>query len=245
MNNFMKTALKNILVFISAAFLWQIVSEILDNPIIFPTTIEIGKTMLMQLRSPDFFSIIGITLIRIFTALFLSYSIGLLLSFGCFQNQRLKFIIDRLVQVLRSIPNISMIIIILFWLPREVSVILVVFLLVFPIVYTSNVEELISIQYKWHDVLVIYPQPFFRRCKVLYLPKMKNTLRSSLITASSTCFKATVTAEVLCQIAYGLGKSMQFEKLNLEIAGVIGWTIWLLILSAAADSLLKRILNKL
>lgn len=241
----MKTALKNILIFACFAFFWQIVSVSLDNPIIFPSSLDIGKTMLNQLLSPDFFSVIGKTIVRILIALSLSYITGLLLSFLCFQNLKLKFLADRVIQILRSIPNISLIIIILFWLPREVSVILVVFLLVFPIVYTSNVEELISIQRKWHDVLVIYPQPFFRRLKVLYLPKMKNALRSSLITASSTCFKATVTAEVLCQIAEGIGKNMQFEKLNLEIAGVIGWTIWLLILSAAADSLLKRFLNKI
>jgi len=45
-------------------------------------------------------------------------------------------------------------------------------------------------------------------------------------------FKVCVMAEILSQVKTGIGRQMNIGRLNLEIASVFGWTLWLLMLSA-------------
>lgn len=56
-------------------------------------------------------------------------------------------------------------------------------------------------------------------------------MRSSLKSAGSLGLKAVVMAEILASVSNGIGRQLQSARLNLNFAGVLGWVLWLMLIS--------------
>ncbi len=224
---------------------WQGLALALANPVIFPGPAATLQQMLLQALRPDFFLMLGASLGRALGALTLSLAAGFPLAVLAYFHKSVAAILNQLVLILRSVPNIAIIILVLFWLPRGSAVLLVSFLLGFPIVYSNTLEALNEVHAKWQPLLAIYPQPWYIRLTQVLVPHMRASLQASVISASSLCFKAVVMAEVLCQVSPGIGRGMQLARSDVNAAGVIGWTIWLLLLAFGTDFVLRRLLRLL
>ena len=233
------------LIFIFVFFtVWQIASILIDNSFILPSVITVLKDFLSFFYTKTFYHATYYTLIRVFTGIFFSFLIGVLFAYLCFKNRLFSDILSKLFIILKSLPNVSIIILLLFWISRELTVFVVIFLLLFPIVYENVSVSLQAIQKKWKEVLFIYPQPYTRLIKEVYLPLLKPAIVSSLLNCCSLAFKAGVMAEILGQVQNGIGRQIQYCRVNFELSKVIAWTIWIVILVFLFDSLLKFLLKK-
>lgn len=224
---------------------WIALSLWIDNSIILPRPDEVFLTMLHQALSPDLYFSLIMTILRVFTSLVLSFGLAFLLAFVFFRYRKAAVYFHQILLFLRSIPNVTFIIIFLFWVNREMSVTIVAFLLLFPIFYQNIYEALCEIQGQWKDVLLIYPQGFPIKCRKLYFPLLKNAIVTSWITCSSLAFKVVVMAEILASVSVGVGSNMQFARLNVDLVGVFAWTIWLLICVSLFNKLLKNVLFRI
>ena len=95
----------------------------------------------------------------------------------------------------------------------------------------------------WHDVLMIYPQSMYVTVTRIYIPLMKSAVVSSLISASSLAFKVGVMAEILGQVQTGIGRQIQLARLDIDLASVMAWTIWLILIVFVFDALIKKLLH--
>lgn len=80
---------------------------------------------------------------------------------------------------------------------------------------------------------------------MVYLPLLRPAMASSWITCSSLGFKVVVMAEIMTSVSLGIGANMQYDRLNVNLAGVMAWTIWLLICVCIFNKLLKKVLERL
>ena len=115
-----------------------------------------------------------------------------------------------------------------------------IFLVLFPVVYQACADELETIQTCWKDVLAIYPQPRRYLLRQVYIPLLKPALGSALISITSLGFKVGVMAEILSQVRGGIGRNMQIAKLNVDLASLLAWTIWFLIVVAVCEWIIKK-----
>ena len=136
-------------------------------------------------------------------------------------------------------------ILLLFWVSREISIYIVSFLLLFPIFYQNLFEAIQDISQSWKDIFQIYPQSWFKKMQMVYLPLLRPAMASSWITCSSLGFKVVVMAEIMTSVSLGIGANMQYDRLNVNLAGVMAWTIWLLICVCIFNKLLKKVLERL
>ena len=224
--------------------LWTAISLIFNNPFICPQPIEVIKIMIQQTGTTIFYQHISATVLRTLFAFSISFLSGLFLAILLYKQKKILKYAEKIILVLRSVPNVTFIILFLFWLDREHTIMTVSFLLLFPIVFQNSLTSLEQIDKKWKNVLHIYPQSFSYTIKKIYIPLMKPSLIASAITTMSLAFKVGVMAEILAQTPLGIGRGMQWAKLNVDLAEVIAWTLWLLILVFLIDALIKKIGGK-
>lgn len=222
--------------FFSALLLiWSGMALWADNELILPAPWQVFRAMVLQLQQPDFWPAVLLTLGRVVLAVLISLLCGTFLAVLSYLVPRVEFFITRLLLLLRSVPNIAFVILVLFWLDRELSVLLVLWLLLVPIVYSALYERLEEIGRRHRDLFILFPQPWPVRMRTVFLPELSGTWSAILTTASSLACKAGVMAEILCQVPGGIGRSMQVSRFAVDTSGVIAWTIWLLIFAFLLD----------
>ncbi len=222
---------------------WLAAGLLIQNPVILPMPYLVIQQMIDQLLSAAFYKTVLYTVFRALGSLLISLILAFLAGFYATDHPVFYRYFEKLLIILRSIPNVTFIILLLFWVKRDHSVFIVAFLLLFPILFDILYQSLQDIEKKWKDVFILYPQKFFIRLKYVYLPLLKSPLKAGLNSACSLAFKVCVMAEVLASVSPGMGRNMQLERLDLNLAGVIAWTIWLLICVFIFNKLISRILD--
>lgn len=134
-------------------------------------------------------------------------------------------------------------IICLLWFGREGSVIAIVFLVVFPIMYSN-----ILYAYKHIDRSLIlntktYEDEFIIKLTRIYLPLIRSNLFESMKSTLSLGFKVTVMSELLSQVTNGIGKELYFAKINLLMSDIFAWTVIMVIISLTFDYILGLLIR--
>lgn len=222
---------------------WYCFSILINNSFILPYPNEVALSMIDFLKTDVFYISVFMTMLRAVASILVSFIFASIISLISLKRSVFASFFDKLVLILRSIPNVTYVILLLFWLSREISVFVVSFLLLFPIIYQNLYEALKSLDSEWKDVLKIYPQDLFVTYTKIYFPLMKPAIVASFVTASSLAFKVGIMAEILGQVQTGIGRQIQLARLDINLTDVIAWTIWLVICVFIFDWLIKKILT--
>ena len=221
--------------------IWQWIAGLAQNPFICPYPGEVFLKMIEQAENVTFYQQILATVARALFSFIVSYIAGIVLSMAVYKQIHILPYVEKAILMLRSIPNVTFIILFLFWMNREWTITSVSFLLLFPIVFQNSLNALQSLEEDWQDVLKIYPQKTSYKWIHIYIPLMKSSLKASAISTASLAFKVGVMAEILAQVPVGIGRSMQIAKLNVDLAGVMAWTLWLLFIVFCIDAIIKKL----
>lgn len=238
-----KKSINKIVPLIVIILLWALLSYIIDKAIIVPGPLSTFKKLISLLGEEDFFFVVLGTLRRVLVgfviSLFLATVLGLLS--GIFK--RVNYFVDPLFQIIRTVPTIAVIMIAIIWLDEKASL-LVSFLVVFPVIYTSVVGGVRSVDVKLLAMSDVYNVGFFTKVKGLYFPSIFPYLFVGMRSAISLGIKSTIAAEVISQPMGAIGSNMQQFKINFDIEGVFAWVIVIILISYSIDLILGRIQNR-
>ncbi|WP_323088904.1 ABC transporter permease [Allobaculum sp. JKK-2023] len=222
---------------ITVLSLWQTAAWVMHNSLICPSPAQTFSQMIEQARAPGFFIAIAWTIGRALGALAASFVLAIPASFaGAFYGPAREFL-NRLVSILQTVPNVCYIILLLFWTDRNATVILTGVFLLFPLIYRSLYEQLAELIHQYRPIWIVYNQPRIVLMLRVCFPMLRPAFLAALKNASSLGFKACVTSEILTGIAPGMGKKIQAARLDLNLAGVFAWSIWLILLVFAFEKL--------
>lgn len=219
-----------IVLIITVIVLWESLHLRMNNSILLPSFFEVLKTMFSQLQQSSFYIAIFLTLQRVTIGLLMSALVALVLAMISLQSKVVDYYVNPLVGAIKSIPNISFMIIILLWFGSETSVFVVIFFVVFPIFYYSIKAGFSTIDPHLKDVLLLYPLTKVDELKDVYLPLSIAHLQSALSSGIGLALKVGIMAEILGQVSKGVGKSMYIGKINLEMHIIFAWTLWIIII---------------
>lgn len=226
-----------------AALIWQIASLKIHNALICPSLEQIAFQMMLQIQKPDFWMILAATVSRALQALAISFAAGFTAAVIAFFCRPAAAFLNAASGFLQAIPNVCYIILLLFWTTRTNTVLLVAFFLLFPLFYRALSAQLAELKQQWNDVWKIYPQPKHILIFKICLPAMQSSVSSSLKNASSLSFKVCVMTEILAGLSIGIGRSLQTARLDINVAGVIGWSLWLILLVWVFEQLWNLLLR--
>lgn len=224
---------KQIRILISFLFLfliWQYLAMKLQNSIILPYPKEVLVQMLTQLQSTLFYDSIVQTFLRIVLGFLIALGLATLLSFLSYFYPWFADLFYPILLLTRSIPNISYILIVLFWFSAQTSVMIITFLILFPTIYANLYQGLVSFPKEFQDVMKVYPAPKTDEIFHVYLPYLRPYIFASTNAGLSLSLKVGIMAEILGQARTGIGRQLNICRLNLDMAGVFAWTIWIILL---------------
>lgn len=222
---------------------WFLAADTIDNTMILPSPMAVIMIMTNQITDITFYNSIMMTLMRMLIGLVLAALCGILLGLLTSLKPWVDDLFTPIATMIKTIPNISYIIIVLLWFSAHQSVIVIVFLILFPLFFEATKTGIRSIRASLMDVLTLYSETLFNKIKNVYIPSMLPYVLSNLSVSLNLGFKVAIMAEVLGQPAIGIGRQMLLGKLTLDMAVLFAWTVWIVVFGLIFDRLISRLIT--
>jgi len=232
---------RSVITVFAIGIIWWLASFYIANTILLPKPQDVLVLMIVQLQQKLFYQSILFTLARLGYGLLLSSAFGFVLGYLCALNNIVDDYFKPIASMIKSIPNIAYMIIVLIWLGSELSVILVTFLILFPIFFEAVKSGVASVDPRLLEVLRMYPETVTNRLKNVYGPAIFPYFLAALKAGVNLGFKVAIMAEVLSQIYIGIGKSMYIGRINLDMTAIFSWTVWIILIGFTMDMMVEKI----
>ena len=220
--------------------LWYILSLLVHNEFIIPSPNTVMSKMFFDIFSKEFYYIVFTSLFRLLKGLVVSLIFGVPLGLIAGLSQKTSDYLRPLNAIIKSIPNMSYMIILLIWVGSENGVIFVSFFVLFPLIFTNIQSGIEQLDKNLKNALRIYPAPFLVKLKGVYIPQILPYLYSSLKVGFGLGLRVCIMAEVLNQVKVGMGKQIYYARNILDMSAIFSWTIWMIIISILLEMILEK-----
>ena len=224
--------------------LWEILALIVNKPVILPYPLDVFKAMIAQVSDTGFYMAIGQTVIRMLKGLVLALALALItgMASGLFPafEQYFSVISD----IIKTVPNVSYIVIILIWLGSEKSVSAISFFILFPTLYSHILMGMRSVDHNVYEISLLDNMDIFTRIRVVHLPYLLPHLFAGIKVSIGLGFKVSIMAEILGAVRAGIGREMSVARTYVEMDQIMAWTVWIIIISLIMDALFDLIIRK-
>lgn len=224
--------------------IWELAARITGNDIILVGPAETLGLFLSLLSQGYFWSAVLHSLIKIFTGFLLSSAAALLLGTASFFLDWLRSFLSPVVTLMKAIPVASFVILALIWLggSRDLSL-LVSFVVVFPMIWTSVLSGLEAADTKLLELSQVFEMGMLQKLRYIYIPSLLPYLLSSLSSAIGMAWKSGVAAELIGQPRNSIGFYLYQSKIFLDTPGVFAWTLAIILLSWISERLIKAVIR--
>ena len=226
----MKTNRKRLLGAVALIIIWSAAALIVDDEIILPSFVDVFKKLISMFKTGALLPAILKTASRIMIGVLISIVFGNFLAYISYKF-KLKEYLEPLFSILRTIPVISIVLIVLFFAEKNLLSIIVVILVTLPIVYENVHTALTNIDSGKLELAKIYDLKSGTVFRYIELPTIIKSTLMSLRIALGLSFKAGATSEVVSGATGGLGELMYVSKLSFDMPELIAITFVIIILS--------------
>jgi NitT/TauT family transport system permease protein len=219
--------------------IWKIASSVIGRAIILPSPDATVRYAFLLLGEREVWTALAWTLKRTMT----SFAINLLaagaLGMASGFSPGIKLFLSPLVTVLKAVPTMGVILLSLIWFSSETAAVFVSSLIVFPILYQAVVGGVETIDPQLGEMNRVFRIPRLRRFFHFYLPSLKPSVLTGIVSALGLSIKVMISAEVLSQPDRGIGTMFQIERARLNTEGVFAWSLLVILMTAGLDKLLS------
>lgn len=222
---------KKIIIIAGWLAVWQLLSVIIHNPILMAGPLETLGALATLLGTAEFAESLVFSFLRIVGGFLAGSAAGILLAYLADQKPILRDILAPLVTVLKSVPVASFIILALIWFGSGALSFVISFLVVFPILYLNTLQGLQNLDGKLLEMAEVFHIPASSRLKYIVLPGIYPFLQSGFELALGMSWKSGVAAELIGQYKLSIGNQLYMDKITLDTAGILAWTVVILAVS--------------
>lgn len=241
----MKKVIKVIIISLFWILIWYIFSILIDLPLLFPTPWDVIKRIGELAITGRFYLIILSSLGRILLGIFIAIILSLIMALLCTLFKTVYEFFIPLVSIMKSTPIVAFVYLVNLFLHNESTVVLICFLMVFPIVFTNIYQGIKSIDTDLIEMCKIYNIPLKKQLISIYIPSVIPYFLSSLISSIGLAWKAGVAAEVLCTPNISIGIEIFYANSNLELIDLFAWTVFGIVLCILFESGTKKIFKSI
>lgn len=219
--------------------LWHVLS-LGRKTLIFPSPFEVLQSLVQILSSKAFFASVFNTVKTVLISFAVAFIPALALGIAGKFVPFLHFVMDKISGVIRSVPTVAIILMALLLLPVSVTPVVICFFVVFPVLYTNIAEGLVATDPLLLEMAQIYHISRKKIIRNIYIPSLKPFIAAGVRSSFGLSFKVMVTAEVFNFVSQNtIGAQMYLHKIQIDLAGIIAWTLVVIILSLLFDFALK------
>jgi len=225
--------------------LWAMLADMIDQPLLLPAPLEVGRKLLQLLPSPMFYQTLGMTLLRTLAAYVLGILAAVLLGALCLRYRLMELLLSPLLSAIRATPVTSFIVLALVWLASPRVPILTGFLMTLPVVYQSTVQAVRAIDPKLLEMAKLYRFGRLGTLRHVIVPSVLPAFVGSCLAAIGLCWKAVVAAEVIGVPKRAVGSRLYEAKIYLETDSLLAWTLTIIVLSVLLEAILTRLARRI
>jgi len=166
----------------------------------------------------------------------LGFLLGIIAGF----NEKFSIFFNPIVTVFRTVPVISITVILLIVFGFKLTPYIITFLMLFPLIYQGTFGAIRNIDSELIDVYKLEDNHFFTGLFHCYIPLISKNIRTSLLQSLGLGIKVLVMAEYLSQTKQSIGNELYLAKVNLEFDQVFAWTFVLILLALVFEVLINH-----
>lgn len=219
---------------------WIILGAWVDNSIKLPNFLDVLIRMKDLACTSIFYESFAITLWRSLSGLVIAMLTAVFLGVASGLNRKFKEYFEPIYLILKSIPNISYILIVLIWSSSTFTMRVISFMVMFPVAYSNIVKGMESIDSNYLDVMKIYPETVMYEIIHVYLPLISPYVLSSISIGMGLTFKVGIMAEIIGSLSNGVGRQFQICRINVDMIGTFAWTLWLILVLIFLEKIVKK-----
>ena len=220
--------------------LWALAARAVGQPLLLPGPGAVAARWLSLAPQAAFWQTLLATLSR--TAL--SYALGVLtavlLGALCCRFPLAEMALSPLLSAIRATPVTSFIVLALVWLHSSRVPVLTGFLMTLPIVYSAVTQAVRELDPKLLEMARAYRLGRLGTLRHVVFPAVLPAFAQSCLAAIGLCWKAVVAAEVIGVPKLAVGSRLYEAKIYLETDSMLAWTLTIVLLSVALESVLRR-----
>lgn len=220
---------------------WWIVSLFIGVELIMPTPWVTLKETFRLFSSGDFWLGLGNTLLRSLVAFAFSFVIALSLAVLSSLSTVFSKAAGGILAVVRSIPTMSVILLLLIWTKPTGAPVFVAAIVICPTLYSAFCGAIGSVDPKLKEMCKLYRVSKKEQIVKLYLPSMAEGMFEGTASGLSLNLKLVIAAEALALTKNSVGGMMQSAKVWLETGQLMALTLVAVLLGVFAEWIVRSV----
>lgn len=204
---------------------WQFASMWLDSDILLVSPVKVVFRLGQLMLTAAFWRAVCFTLSRIASGFFGAVVAGVILAAAASRFVRVQELLAPVVLAMKSVPVASFIILALIWFSSRNLSVLITFLMVLPMIYTSVLDGIRSVDSQLLEMARVFRIPGVRVVRYIYLPQIMPFFYSACSVALGMSWKAGAAAEVIGIPKGSIGERLQQAKVYLDTPDLFAWTL--------------------
>ena len=215
--------------------IWHLVATKVNNELLFPAPLAVFRRLAELLKNKEFYKIIGKSIMRIVKGMTIGMLIGIVGGTLCAISKIAKDFFAPMIAIIKSTPVASFIILIVLWIKRDETPVVISALMVIPVVWANIEMGFRKTDRSLLEMARVYKISNTKKVTEIYLPSVYPYFLSSLRSSLGLAWKAGIAAEVLLQPLASIGKQIFEAKYMLETVDLFAWTVAVIILSVLIE----------
>lgn len=242
----MKSIKKILKIFLIALFwigVWELVALTVNQELFVPSPVSVIKCGAKLFITASFWSTILNSVFRVFLGTLIAVILGIILALITSKYNILYDLFYPFLNIVKATPVASFITLVLIWMGSKRVPVFICALMVFPIIWSAVSDGIKAIDQKHKELAQVFSFSFEKRLRIIYLPTIAPYFLSAFKTSIGLAWKAGVAAEVLAVSPNSIGKELFNAKTYYEVPELFAWTITVIILSIALETLMSKLLH--
>ncbi len=219
---------------------WLIAGMYVGNQLLLPMPGKVLSAFMDIFIKIDSLRVIAFTLGRLLLGLLVAFVLGFTLGIIAGFKKDFAIFMNPIVTVLRTVPVISITVILLIIAGFRTTPYIITFLMLFPLIYQGAYGAMRNIDQELIDVYKLEDNNFFTGLMHCYLPLISNDIKTAILQSLGLGIKVLVMAEYLSQTKNSIGNYLYLAKVNLEYDKVFAWTILLILIALFFEILINH-----
>lgn len=232
------SALIPVWVGLGLVLLWLVAALLIGEELILPTPMQTIEECFALFGQASFWAALGKTLLRGVLAFVCSFFIALLFSLLSMIPSVGK-VAGIVFSVLRSIPTMSVILLLLIWLRPSLAPAAVAAIVILPTLYSVFLGAMQGVDRGLIELCDVYKVPWKERVLRVWLPAMAQPLFEGTASGFSLNLKLIIAAEALAQTKESLGAMMKNAQIWLETGQLMAITLVAVVVGVLSETLIR------
>lgn len=238
-----KDAGKKVIAVLFWICIWQIASVIMKDSLVFVGPVDMLHSLWEQMNGQEFWISIINSALKIMIGFLTAFCSAVVMAGIAFRVKWLKILLDPVVQLTKSVPVASFVVLLLILAGSEQLSVYIVFLMVFPIIYVNMGQGMDCIDIRMLEMSRVFRMSSWKKFLYIYRPAFLPFLISGSKVALGMSWKSGVAVEIIGIPRHSIGERLYMAKIYLNTDSLFAWTLVIILLSLLYEKVFLKILK--